>query len=487
MTVAVPRYRTALSRNRLSRPLGQAVGDGLLSEERTVFDYGCGRGDDLRHLAAMGIAAEGWDPTHRPAGERRPADVVNLGYVVNVIEGREERAETLRRAWTLAQRVLVVAARLVWDQKELSGRPLGDGVLTRTGTFQKFFEQAELSAWIEQVLEVSPVAAAPGIFYVFRHPSEAQQFLANRVASYQPRVRIDPHAVYEVHRVTLAPLVDFMTDHGRPPRDDEFDADITSNIRQAVGSMARGYRLIRQVTGDVPWTQAAAARQADLLVYIGLSRFGRRPQVGQLPMTLVRDIKAHFGSYQGACAKADRLLYASGQTALLPLVARKAVVGKLTPAALYVHRTALGALAPVLRLYEGCAQVLSGTVGMANVIKLSMTEPQISYLVYPRFDREAHPALDAAVTVNLRRLSVDFRDYSRVDNPPILHRKEELVGSDYPHRDLWRRLTAAEIRAGLYTETAHIGTLRGWEERLRQSGVELQGHRLQPVTNRTKS
>jgi DNA phosphorothioation-associated putative methyltransferase len=478
MTLAVPRHRTALSRTQLSRPLGQAIADGLLTDDLRVFDYGCGRGDDLRHLATLGIDAEGWDPNHRPHVQRRSADVVNLGYVVNVIERREERAEVLSQAWALAERVLIVAARLVWDQKDLAGRPLGDGLITRTGTFQKFYEQSELSAWIEQVLKVAPIAAAPGIFYVFRDPAEAQQLLASRVSSYQPRLRIDPHVLYDAHRQTLAPLVDFLTDHARVPRPDELPDAVTAGIVEALGSVARGQRLIRQVTGDEAWERAAAVCQSDLLVYIGLSRFERRPRMSQLPETLARDVKAHFGSYQAACDKADRLLYATGHSELLRLVARKAAVGKVTPSALYVHRSALSQLPPVLRLYEGCAQVLAGTVGFANVIKLSVTEPQVSYLVYPGFDRQAHPALEAAVTVNFRRLSVDFRDFGRLDNPPVLHRKEDLVAEDYPRRDLWRRLTRSEVGAGLYDHPERIGTKLGWEATLTVRAVAVRGHRL---------
>ena len=136
-----------------------------------MFDYGCGRGDDLRHLQALGYAADGWDPAHRPHAERQPADVVNLGYVVNAIEHPGEREQVLHSAWDLARQVLVVSARLTWDARNLAGRPLGDGLITRTGTFQKFYEQAELAAWIEHALGVLLHAAAPGIFYVFRDPA----------------------------------------------------------------------------------------------------------------------------------------------------------------------------------------------------------------------------------------------------------------------------------------------------------------------------
>ena len=142
--VAVARHRTAMSRSALSRPLTTALADALLPEGTTVFDYGCGKGDDIRHLKALGFEAEGWDPTHRPGSELRSADLVNLGYVVNVIEHKAERADALRTAWGLARSTLVVAARLTWDARDVVGRPFADGVVTRSGTFQKFYGHSEL-------------------------------------------------------------------------------------------------------------------------------------------------------------------------------------------------------------------------------------------------------------------------------------------------------------------------------------------------------
>jgi hypothetical protein len=42
----------------------------------------------------MGIRSGGWDPVHRPEPPVEPAPVVNLGYVVNVIENPQERLDT---------------------------------------------------------------------------------------------------------------------------------------------------------------------------------------------------------------------------------------------------------------------------------------------------------------------------------------------------------------------------------------------------------
>lgn len=478
MTTTVARHRTAMSRNSLSRPFAQALNDQLLGTGTTVFDYGCGRGDDMRYLAELGIAAAGWDPVHRPNGAHQESDLVNLGYVINVIEDPAERAHVLRRAWSLARKVLVVAGRLTWDARGLAGSPFRDGVMTRTGTFQKFYEHTELATWIGQTLGFAPLAAAPGIFYVFRDPADGQEFLANRVSAYRPRMRIDPHAMYEAHRDTIRPIIEFLSRHARPPRTDELPDDALHQVIEAFGGIGRACQLIRKVTEDEQWERAAEERRSELLVYIGLSRFGQRPRANQLPVTLSRDIKNLFGSYPAACARADRLLFASGKTDLIDLAACTSPVGKLTPSALYVHRSALPQLPTLLRLYEGCGQALVGTVAGANVVKLSVTGSQVSYLSYPQFERDAHPTLAAAVTVNLSKLTVDFRDYSRSENPPLLHRKEEFVAPDHPRRALWERLTKTETRASLYEHPERIGTLRGWEQTLQTAQVSVRGHRL---------
>ena len=76
-----------------------AIEAGLIEESSSVFDYGCGQGDDLRTLSALGIQTYGWDPVYRPEAELRGADVVNLGYVVNVIEDSTERVDTVFSVW----------------------------------------------------------------------------------------------------------------------------------------------------------------------------------------------------------------------------------------------------------------------------------------------------------------------------------------------------------------------------------------------------
>src|SRR5206468_5332714 len=129
-----------IHRHDLSRPLRLAIEDGLLSNGDTVFDYGCGHGDDLVNLRERGITCAGWDPNHYPNGELKAAPVVNLGYVINVIENSDEREAVLRDAWSLTQKLLIVSARLDVEARGAAFSPYQDGYLTRLTTFQKYFE-----------------------------------------------------------------------------------------------------------------------------------------------------------------------------------------------------------------------------------------------------------------------------------------------------------------------------------------------------------
>jgi hypothetical protein len=97
------RQLTALQRYGLSAPVQSLARYGFLDGGLRVFDYGCGRGDDVRGLRENGIEAAGWDPYYAPDNPIAAADMVNLGFVVNVIEDFDERLEALTRAWSLTR------------------------------------------------------------------------------------------------------------------------------------------------------------------------------------------------------------------------------------------------------------------------------------------------------------------------------------------------------------------------------------------------
>jgi DNA phosphorothioation-associated putative methyltransferase len=249
-------------------------------------------------------------------------------------------------------------------------------------------------------------------------------------------------------------------------------------VVEQFGSLKRAFALVRRVTGEAEWEAIRQRRTEDLLVYLALARFRKRPPLGQLPRTLQTDMRAFFGTYTKACRMADELLFRAGDPAAVDEACKRSPIGKLLPDDLYVHRTALEALEPLLRIYEGCGRAYLGEVEGANVIKIHRRTGKISYLIYPEFDTDPHPALLRCVKLSLRTRQLECYDYSRNQNPPILHRKETFLPPDHTLHARFTRLTRQEEQHGLLTDTATIGTRAGWEARLREAGWALSGHRL---------
>jgi DNA phosphorothioation-associated putative methyltransferase len=82
----------------------------------------------------------------------------------------------------------------------------------------------------------------------------------------------------------------------------------------------------------------------------------------QMPPGLRRDMKVFFGAYSKACAEADALLFSAGDAAAIDEACQRSTIGKLLPDDLYVYPSALDALEPILRIYEGCGRAFLGEV-----------------------------------------------------------------------------------------------------------------------------
>jgi len=474
---AIQRHKTAIRRGDFSRPVKCLLRDGLLGKDVTFFDYGCGRGEDIELLASEGFIADGWDPAYRPEAPRHEADVVNLGYVLNVIENQEERAATLRQAWGLCRQLMAVTAQVLMSGRGKEPVEFGDGVVTGRGTFQKFFEQSELRTYLELQLEIEAIPAGIGTFYLFKDEARRQQFLANRFRRREilPRRRIAELRLEEA-RETLKPLMEVIASLGRMPDPTEFDD--TQAVIERFGSLKRAFAAIQRITDAETWESIARRRREDLLVYLALARFRKRPVLSLLPLTLQRDMKAFFGTYTKACAEADAMLFKTGEEGAIDEACKRAAVGKLLPDDLYVHRSALDSLEPLLRIYEGCGRAYLGEVEDANVIKIHRRSGKLSYLLYPDFDDDPHPALLRCVKLNLRTRQIECYEYAQSANPPILHRKESFLLASDPRHGKFARLTAQEEKQGLLNDPSGIGTREGWARRLSERGFALKGHRL---------
>ncbi len=473
----ISRHKTAISRANLSRPVQLALNFGLINSECSVFDYGCGRGDDVRGLKALKINCDGWDPTYKPDGIKHEADIVNLGYVVNVIENTNERKNAILEAWRLAKRALVVSARLNHETKGVDLKPFGDGFITAKGTFQKYYSQQELREWIDNTLEAPSVAASPGIFIVFRDKNLQQDYIASiHHRRFSAPVIKNSEIIYENNKDILNSIADFISDRGRLPDDSEVKH--FHEIQEKFGTIKRAFAIIRRVTGTEQWDTIFNERSKELLINLALQRFHKRPKFKDLPKHIQLDIKAFFRDYTHACKEADDLLFSIGDLDQIDRACRESTLGKLTQDALYIHVSSIDSLPTILRVYEGCARQYVGFVEGANLIKLHRFKPKVSYLSYPDFDKDPHPRLIGALVVPLQDFKIKYWDSSSSDNPPIIHRKEEFVAYDYPNYKKFARLTKQEEDAGLFDNPGNIGRVQQWNQLLLDKGVRISEHRL---------
>ena len=178
--IDIARHRTAIVRGDLSQPMQLLMRFGIVAKSRTVFDYGCGQGGDVAALSSEGYEAFGWDPHHAASGTRRTADVVNLGFVLNVIEDPRERLETLKSAWGFARQALCIAVIRQGGVSSANYQPYRDGVVTARGTFQKYFQQQELQDFVATATGQKPLALASGVVVVFRDKDLEQEVLLRR-------------------------------------------------------------------------------------------------------------------------------------------------------------------------------------------------------------------------------------------------------------------------------------------------------------------
>ncbi|MBA4021706.1 MAG: ribosomal methyltransferase [Gordonia sp.] len=466
---AVKRHRTAIGRSDLSMPLRLALSDDVISESKSVFDYGCGRGQDVNRLCQMGVKASGWDPFYAPNAPKTQQDVVMLTYVLNVIEDVEERKRTLAAAWRLAARVLVVSCRLKWEERQVRGQELSDGVLTSRSTFQHFFRTAELRAFVEEVTGQRCVSPAPGVLYVFRRDDDRLSYLARgTIAEFDWAESAD-------YASALAEVVDFTEKRGRPPLFEE----IPATVLPLLGRMPRSalLHLIGKAADPQRVSDGTKRSTLDVLLYLGTSIFNGRSTFAELPFSVQADIKHCFKSYREACARADRLLAKISDDTYVRGAMRNSP-GKLTATALYVHHRAVSSMPVVLRLYEHCGFIATGRPEGWNVLKLDHRGRRVSWSSYPDFDKDPHPRLAWAYGVEMTSLEGNLQVFEGRANRPLLHRKEEFLSPDDPNVPKYRRLTASEVRAGLYVNPTQIGLEDGWARELERCGVALKGHRL---------
>ena len=461
----IHRHRTALFRSGLSKPIRVALDAGLLKPGMSVFDYGCGRGSDVEFLRDLGYAATGWDPAFFPDEPRARADLVNLGYVLNVIEHPTERLEVLRNAWGFAGEAIVVSTLVKGQEGHARAQAHGDGVVTSRRTFQKYFEQGELQGMLEAALDSEAHALSLGIFVLFREAGRAQAFLESRRRRTidwstldsrfipKPRVKQSRMALlYETQGDLLDSFWRRSLELGRVPKAGEFAAE--GELREKIGAPSMVHRLLVNHHGKEAFEEAAQRRKEDLLVYLAMAGFKKRIPQRLLALQLQEDLTVFFGGYAKGQGAGLELLMSLGDGQSLWEAACALPFGWRDPAEKHfvIHRSLLDQLPPRLRVFVECGAVLYGDPHEADLIKLHLASRKVSFMVYEDFFRRPLPELKTRIKVDLARLQVAVFEYGFALPAQVLFYKERFVAEDHPLRPRMKQVSRRLAKLGVRLE-----------------------------------
>jgi DNA phosphorothioation-associated putative methyltransferase len=488
----IARHKTALSRNKLSTPMYHLATRGYLNGEYSLLDYGCGRGDDIRELEANGINSVGWDPVFSPDVELECSDIVNLGFVINVIEDQTERCETLKRAFGFAEKLLVVSAMLGTERIYQKFKSFKDGVITSRNTFQKYYQQAELKNYIESVLSNNAIAAGPGIFLVFKDKIEEQKYLLEKQRTSQAwrqisktRERIiNERAYVEIHDKYSELLDSFWfacLDFGRTPSFEEFDQ--SEQLVSAVGSLKKAIYICIKKYSEEDLNFSRKRRIDDLLVYFSLEFFSRRKPYSRMPESLKKDIKSFFGSYSRARDMGEKLLFSISSIDEIYKACKDA--SSAIPKAilngqhdLIFHRSYFNQLPTILRVYVGCAIQLYGEIDNVDLIKIHIASGKVSLMIYDNFDDSPIPLLRERIKIKLREQDIDFFDYVGEFQPQPLYNKSLYIDENFHDYSDQIEFDKQLEKIGIKTYGEKGPSAESLKTQLRSLGYLLDGYRI---------
>jgi len=492
-TAEVRRHLTALVRYGFSAPIQMIARLGFMDGSRSIFDYGCGRGDDLRGLQENGIQALGWDPHYAPDNPKLPANIVNLGFVINVVEDINERIEALQGAYSLAHELLVVSVMLA-NQYATGGKPFRDGVLTSRGTFQKYFTPNELKIFIEQNLHEESIPVAPGVFFVFKDKDAEQRFLVGRSRSRSNLLRAASQAQraqrpgkaerdlarYAEHQELLDSLWQQWLEAGREP--DKSEVANMPQLLEAFGSLPKALRFLRSQKDEAILDATHRLKKDDLLVYFALGMFEKRKPYRHLESHLQCDIKAFFVDYGTAQLTAKELLFKISQPELLEAACRDAAsegLGWHTEGeSLQLHSSLVERLPPILRVYVGCGAALYGDITSADLVKIHIRSGKLTLMRFDDFLGKPIPRMIHRVKILFRRQEFHLFEYGEEFESPNLYLKSRFMNEETEGY-------SDQIVFDNQLENLHIFDLSGYgpnptdfEHKLQLARWEIDGMRL---------
>jgi DNA phosphorothioation-associated putative methyltransferase len=431
----INRAKTALSRNNFSRPVQHLLESGLLTKKRSFFDYGCGRGDDIAGLTELGYQATGWDPAYHADRMQVPAAIVNLGFVLNVIEDPTERNLALRRAWELTEKALIVSVISIWERPKQGLEEFSDGHLTQRGTFQRYFEPGELKCYVDDLLGIDTLPYSPTSVLCFKDPDMEQEYVARAERGVGLAVPPPSHPLRKSrlsqcierfmadHPDEWTELVGLVTDTAAPP-----PLAILTPHEQLVNCGVRPPDLteaIMDIMGEDEWKGLIERVRNRFLSRLALGFFRGKPKPKHYSLVEREAVKHHFSSFAAAIDRARPILFAIGDPNTIAAECAATNLGVEDEQALFVHRSCIPYISPVLQTYIGAGRLFHGEINTVDVFKIHKASGKLTLLLYDDFAGSTAPILHTRVKINFRARRIDYFNHRAEEQK--LKNKAELL------------------------------------------------------------
>ncbi|MCB1144872.1 MAG: DNA phosphorothioation-associated putative methyltransferase [Leptospiraceae bacterium] len=469
----IDRQKTAIIRKKISKPVLTCIEDGLLSVSETFLDYGCGRGEDLIFLKKLGYKVSGFDPYYK-ASLPVKSSIVNLGYVLNVIEDPSERWDTFQKAYDLAENLLIASV-MIRDtevfEKETS---YSDGIITSWNTFQKYYTQKEFIEYCQRIT-IHSLSAGLGIVYLFKNPEWKSNFLSGKK---ETRIREKLGEIQEEEHNRI--LNDFiLTYHelGRIPLKNEFIE--LKYIQKYFGSPEKALEKLHSRIDFETVRENSKNQKEKYLVEVcrKIIRRNGLPKWKDLSKEEQMDSKIFFHSFEDSCNRAMDELKSLSELSEISKLINESKVGKVLPDDIYIHKDSIAFAPQKLQIYLELSLMILPKDFEYNLVKIARNSWHITFLNYPEFNSLPHPNLHSSMKVFLHKNQLGYREYFKSENPPILHRKETFLHFSHSQYEKFSSLSQSEEEAGLLSRQ-DIGYRKQWEKLLQDEGYIIEDHNL---------
>lgn len=248
--------------------------------------------------------------------------------------------------------------------------------------------------------------------------------------------------------------------------------------------MATWVEFLATPHGNEALKLAFDTRREDLKVYFAMRLFEQKRIYRKLPEALKRDVKAFFNTYKSVQAEGQELLFSVGNSELIHNACQQASedgYGHIDEeGSLTIHTSLESFLAPVLRVYIGCATQLYGDTSSADLIKVHAHSGKLSLMIFDDFEGQALPRMVERIKIRLFDQRIEFYEYGDEFTPPYLYLKSRFINDDHPYYDQQVAFDEALLKHDRLDLTGHGMSSDDFDTAIQSLGLEINELELKP-------